>query len=374
MRDTPGRVVPGPLVWTPPERPQKVWWALIGGPVVALALVVVFLISLELPYVQIAPGGAEPINAKLTVPSEYAYPPKGSFLLTTVALRAEVGPLDLIRDYFDDDIVIVAREDIFGKATDQQYNRVAAQEMDNSKESAIVVALRALGYDVPEHGSGALVAALADTQVPASGQLEPGDVITSIDGRPTSLADEAIAILQRHRPGDKTIINVRKEDGSTAQRTVTLGTKPDPASCSVTVSPTGEACLGVALTTKDHKFDFPFEVNIDTSGVGGPSAGLAFALALIDELTPGELTGGKNVAVTGTIDIEGKVGEVGGVAQKTAAVRRAKATLFLVPPGEYAEALRRAGKNLKVVAVTTLTDALAALRANGGDPPALPSN
>ena len=127
----------------------------------------------------------------------------------------------------------------------------------------------------------------------------------------------------------------------------------------------------MALGTKAHKFDYPFDVKIDTSGIGGPSAGLAFTLALIDDLTPGELTGGRDVAVTGTIDVNGTVGEVGGVVQKTAAVRKAKATLFLVPPGEYADAAKHAGKHLKVVKVSTLKDALAALGANGGDVPKL---
>jgi len=125
----------------------------------------------------------------------------------------------------------------------------------------------------------------------------------------------------------------------------------------------------VNLGTKQHSFDLPFDVKIDTRGIGGPSAGLAFTLAIIDELTPGELTGGKNVAVTGTIDIDGTVGEVGGVVQKTAAVRNAGARLFLVPPGEFADASKHAGKNLKVVKVTTLADALKALADNGGEIP-----
>ncbi|HUR78674.1 MAG TPA: S16 family serine protease [Acidimicrobiales bacterium] len=366
--------MPGPLTWNPPEPPKKHWWALLGGPALVMGVLLWLVASLQLPYVQLAPGGADPINELLEVPPEHAHPPKGSFLLTTVSLRARVGPLDLIRDYFDDDIVVISREAIFGKASDRQYNRAAAQEMDNSKQAAVVVAFRALGFKVLEHGSGALVAALPDGEVPARGQLEPGDVITAIDRLPTMLAQEAIAILQKHRPGDTIVTTVKKADGGVVERTIRVGTKPDATSCSVAVVVTGDACLGVSLATKDQAFDFPFKVTIDTTGVGGPSAGLAFALALIDELTEGELTGGKNVAVTGTIDIDGSVGDVGGVVQKTAAVRRAGASLFLVPPGEFADAQRHAGKRLKVVQVTTLTDALDALRANGGDPAALRPN
>jgi PDZ domain-containing protein len=307
----------------------------------------------------------------LDVPAQYAHPPKGSFLLTTVGLVDPVRPLDLVRDYFDDDMVVIARKDIYGDANTQQYNREAAQEMDNSKQAAVVLALRTLGYPVVEHGAGALVAALPEGDVPARGIVDEGDVITAIDGVTTNLAQDAINLLQKHKPGDTIGFTLTKKDKTVLPRTVRLGSRTE-SSCTTAVVSGAQPCMGVNLVTKDHKFDFPFEVTIDTKNTGGPSAGLAFTLALIDELTTGELTGGRNVAVTGTIDIDGTVGDVGGVAQKTAAVRHAGARLFLVPPGEFAEAKKHAGKRLKVVQVTTLTDALAALRANGGEDPVLP--
>ena len=371
-RDTPGRVVPGPLVWAPPEPPNKSLWALIGGPIVALLVALFLVMQIRLPYVAISPGDAEPINELLEVPEEYSHPPKGSFLLTTVALIADVSPLDLVRDYFDDDMVVIERKAVFGDADTRQYNREAAQEMTNSKEAAIVVSLRTLGYPVAEHGSGALIAGLPDGDVPARGILEEGDAITAINGTPTKLAQEAISVLQRHKPGDTISVTIAKADNTVVESSIRLGSRREDMSCTTAVVPGQGGCIGVSLATKDHKFDMPFEISIDTENVGGPSAGLAFTLALIDELTPGELTGGRNVGVTGTIDIDGTVGDVGGVAQKTAAVRRSGATLFLVPPGEFEEARRRAGNRLKVVGVRTLADALAALRANGGEPPVLP--
>ena len=121
------------------------------------------------------------------------------------------------------------------------------------------------------------------------------------------------------------------------------------------------------LHVESHRFDEPIKVSIDSRGIGGPSAGLAFTLAIIDELRPGELTGGQKVAVTGTIDLDGRVGDVGGVVQKTAAVRAAGAKYFLVPPGEYNDAKAHAGKHLKVIKVATLDEALQALGALGGD-------
>jgi PDZ domain-containing protein len=370
-RDTPGRVVPGPLAWTPPEAPNKNWWTLIGVPII-FVLVAAFLLSLvQLPYVELAPGGAAPINQLLKVPKQYEHPPKGSFLLTTVSLIADVHPSDMVRDYFDPNIVMIKRKAIFGDSTKTQYNQQAAQDMDDSKQNAVVLALRTLGYPVPEHGEGALVGAVAEGEFPAKGLLAPGDVITAVDTTPTHLAAEAIGALQRHKPGDTITLTVNKKDGTVAHPVIRLGSRTD-ASCTVAVVTAAVPCVGVTLGTKNHKFDYPFDVKIDTSNIGGPSAGLAFTLALIDELTPGELTGGRNVAVTGTIDIDGTVGDVGGVVQKTAAVRRSGAALFLVPPGEFQEASKHAGKHLKVVQVKTLADALAALRDNGGEAPVLP--
>ena len=371
-RDTPGRVVRGPLTWTPPEAPKKSGWTLVGVPVIVLLVLVGIISTIQLPYVELAPGDAQPINRLLKVPKTYEHPPKGSFLLTTVSLVSTVRPFDLVRDYFDDNIIVIKRKAIFGDSTKQQYNQQAAQDMTDSKQAAVVLALRTLGYPVPEHGDGALIGALSEGQVPATGQLAAGDVITAVDNTPAHLSQEAIAALQRHHPGDTVNLTVTKKDGSITHPAIRLGSRTE-TSCTIAVVTTAVPCLGVTLGTKNHKFDYPFDVTIDTSGVGGPSAGLAFTLALIDELTAGELTGGHNVAVTGTIDIDGTVGDVGGVAQKTAAVRRSGATLFLVPPGEFKEAKAHAGKHLKVVQVTTLSDALAALKANGGQADGLPS-
>ena len=371
-RDTTGRVVPGPLQWTPPDAPRKNWYALIAAPLGVLGVLIFLIAQIELPYVALAPGGADPINQLLEVPEDKAFPPKGSFLLTTVSLEASVRPYDFVRDWFDPDFEIIAKKDLLGDSSEQQYTRQAVQSMTDSKQDAVVLALRTLGYTITEHGSGALVTGVfRGEDVPVAGVLEAGDAITALDGVPTLLATDAIKVLQQHKFGDTLTATVTKADGSVVSKTLRLGSRTE-TSCTLAVdtgSPT--PCLGIGLATKAHKFDFPFDVKIDTAGIGGPSAGLAFALALIDALTPGELTGGQNVAVTGTIDIEGNVGEVGGVVQKTAAVRKTDAKLFLVPPGEFVEARRHAGKNLKVIQVSTLQDALAALAANGGERPKL---
>jgi PDZ domain-containing protein len=354
----------------PPARPHKSKWLLGGGPIIVALLVVWFVGNMTLPYVSLSPGGADAINQLVSVPSDKRFPPKGSFLLTTVSLRQTVRPLDLVRDFFDDDTILIAKKDLLGGSSPQQYNQQAAQDMTDSKTAAEVVALRVLGYPVTEQGNGALIVnVLEGDDVPVKGQLAPGDVISAIDGTPTLLATTAIDLLQKHKPGDTVVMSVvQASGGATVQKTITLGTRTTDSCTTKPAAGAGGGCLGVSLGTKNHKFDFPFDVKIDTAGIGGPSAGLAFTLALIDELTPGELTGGRNVAVTGTIDVDGTVGDVGGVAQKTAAVRHAGARLFLVPPGEFKEAKAHAGKKLKVVQVKTLADALAALADNGGEP------
>ena len=366
-RDTSGRVVAGPLSWVPPEAPRKNGWALAGGPIIVVAVLLYFANMITLPYVELAPGGADAINQLVSVPKDKSYPPRGSFLLTTVSLRTSVHPTDMIQDWLDRDIEMIPKKDLLGGSSQQDYNQTAIQDMAESKQAAAVVALRALGYPVTEHGSGALVTGVAEGS-PADGVLEPGDAITSIDGTQTPLSSDAVAILQTHKFGDSVTATITRANNANVTKTLTLGSRSDNT-CTKKADTGAGPCLGVLLGTKQHKFDFPFDVKIDTAGIGGPSAGLAFTLALIDELTPGELTGGVKVAVTGTIDVTGKVGEVGGVVQKTAAVRKSGAKLFLVPPPEYNDAATHAGKDLKVIKVATLQEALAALAANGGDVP-----
>ena len=130
--------------------------------------------------------------------------------------------------------------------------------------------------------------------------------------------------------------------------------------------------MGVQVEPIAMDFVFPFEVTIDTGDVGGPSAGLAFTLALIDDLTPGDLTGGADVAVTGTIQPDGSVGPIGGAGQKAAAVRRDGLDLFLVPSDDYEDAVEHAGDDLEVVAVDTIDEALDALGDHGGNVDDLP--
>ena len=183
-------------------------------------------------------------------------------------------------------------------------------------------------------------------KTPADGHLAPGDAITAVDSTPTPTSEALVAATRAHRPGDIVRLTVQSPKG-TRTETVKLALAPPSQG-------PPHAFMGIATSTQYKPVQLPFPVTIDPGNIGGPSAGLAFTLGIIDELGTGDLTGGRLIAATGTIEPDGSVGDVGGVTQKTAAVRNAGAVAFLVPPGEYNDAVKHAGPHLKVIKVTSL--------------------
>jgi PDZ domain-containing protein len=324
--------------------------------------VVVVAFNLSLPYYALAPGSARAVSPLIEAKDAKLYPPSGKVLLTTISLQ-QVHPIEALTGWIRTDVDVLPEEQIRPKETsDQEYRQYNFQVMDESKQNAIVVALRRLGYEVREKGEGALVEKVLP-QFAAQGRLQEGDVITAIDGQPVALVTDATAIISKHQPGDVLTVKVMQPDGTGARDVqVPVGSDPDQG---------GKTVLGVFLRSFKRDFDLPFALDINSGNIGGPSAGLAFTLGVIDSLTPGELTGGHKVAVTGTIELDGRVGDVGGVAQKTSAVKASGAEVFIVPAGEYEVAKARAGKGLTVIKVTTLQDALDALGRLGGDLSAL---
>jgi PDZ domain-containing protein len=341
---------------------RTLWWVIASS--IAAALVA-FGLFVELPYYAIAPGSAPAVGSLIQIPKDLDYPPRGTFLMTTVSLQ-KVRPLEALHGWLDKDIDVVPQERILGPTPRKDFRRQNVQEMDDSIQRAEVVALRRLGHKVPETGEGALVMTVA-SKAPADGHLKPGDVISSINNKPVALASDLIAVLSTRKFGDTVRLQVKTGDAAARTEIIKLGgSTEDKSECSVDKANTGKGCLGVALGTKNHSFQLPVAVKVDSRGIGGPSAGLAFVLGIMDHLTDGELTGGKKIAVTGTIDYDGRVGDVGGVVQKTAAVRAAGADVFLVPPGEYKDAKAHAGNKLQVIKVSTLDEALQALGKLGG--------
>lgn len=330
-----------------------------------------------LPYILIEPGSAESVVHRLTVEEGVPlYDPAGEVLFLTVSLSGRLTPARAMLAWLDPEATVEREERITGGLTRQQLHEQQLEVMKSSKLVAIVVALRYarenLRDEVELAGAGAVVLGVG-AGTPAENVLRPGDVIHAVDGLPVACDRQVIDAVRARSVGEDVAFSVRRGSEVLDVSVTTTGQDGVPF---VGIG-LDDALLGLEAT-------FPFSVDIETGTVGGPSAGLAFVLALIDELTAGELTGemkvpltvptglalaaaavgevtvGVKVAVTGSVDACGNVGEVGGVAQKAVAARHAGAHVFLVPPGEADEARRHAGA-MPVRAVGTVDEALAVL-------------
>jgi PDZ domain-containing protein len=230
----------------------------------------------------------------------------------------------------------------------KDLERQNAQEMTDSQQDAITAALLHLGY---KPTTEQITVGSTTPGLPADGVLEPGDVLVAVDGQKVTSAASLKQLVSAHPIG--TAIDVTIERG--AKRHVERLTTADDGA--------GGAVIGV---TPDLRATFTkpkVHIGISPDQVGGPSAGLAFTLGIIDKLTPGSLTGGRTIAGTGTIDGFGHVGEIGGIQQKIAGAVARGATVFLAPAGDCADAKAVAPKSLTLVRVDTLDTALAALQA-----------
>jgi PDZ domain-containing protein len=346
----------------PPPPPRRRRWPLPTVAVIVVVLAIGYAVANHFTanYYAIAPGDAQSVQRYVTVPPDKLHKHPGRVLLVTVSLLT-VRPLTWISDKLNSDIQMLKVQDLTGNTPPSQLNQLNAVEMQNSTQTAVIIALRRLGYKVDLNGQGAEVDAVV-AKSPAANLLVPGDVIVAFDGTPITSNDQLVSAIRRHKPGDKVIFTVQKTSPTrTEDKTVVLGSAPADAS-----TPTTHAFLGIATTTKEQP-SLPIDVKIDPGNIGGPSAGLSFTLQIIDNLSTSDITGGKAIAVTGTINADGTVGDVGGVAQKAVAVRKAGAVAFLVPKGEGKVAQQHAGSHVKVIEVTTLEDALNTLKSLGGD-------
>jgi Lon-like protease len=222
------------------------------------------------------------------------------------------------------------------------------REMSRSQSIAAAVALRELGYDVDAEPTGALIVTVFPG-TPAAGKLQPTDVVVAVDGTRVRTPGDLRQHVSSKRPGARVKLDVRRGD---RRLQVSLGTIEDPRE-------PGRALLGVAID-QDADIRLPISVRIDAGDVGGPSAGLAFALDILEELGR-DIDGGRKVAATGEIDLDGDVAPVGGLKQKTIGARRSGVDVFLVPAGENAAEARRHAGDLRVIPVRNFQQALRAL-------------
>ncbi len=354
MSDQPVVAPPAADLPVSPSRPQRRLAPIVASVVaviVAAALVAGFVIH---PHkVVISPGDATPVSEVVSVSGVKTYRHPGGVLFLTVSV-ADRPPLIRVLDaYLDPDSQVVPEQQVNGSLTPKQSNQLSVQMMSQSQDLARKVALEKLGYAVPVSGRGAVVASVVQDS-PADGKLRPNDVIVAVNGAPIQLADDV-------RPA----VRAAPAGGTIALKVQRGGKEIDVPI--VTVQKDGAPFVGITTFTKDLQYKFPVDVQIEPGPVSGNSAGLAFTLTILDELTPGNLTGPNPVAVTGAIGPNGEVEEVGGVAQKAVTARRAGAKLMITPAAEVKEAKTKAG-SMKVVGVKTLDQALAVLQRNGGAP------
>ncbi len=317
---------------------------------------------LKVPYVALVPGSANDTEPLLAVSGTDEYPSDGELLFTTVRVRQRPNLWEYLWLKADDDADVLPEEDILGDRTPAENREVNLMMMTSSKQVAVAVALEELGYDAVK--TDAVFIDLIIPEAPAETVLVEGDSILAIDGTPTTTVTELVEILGERSPGDEVELSIQHL-GQEEVLTVTVELAPNP-------DDPEKGFLGIQPRDRPQFLnDVGFQVDIDSGSVGGPSAGLAFTLAVLDQLTPGELTGGQQVAVTGTIDAVGEVGAVGGVLQKTAAVRELGAEAFIVPSrlgeAELAAITERAGDELQIIPVENLDEALEALSTLGGD-------
>ncbi len=325
--------------------------------VFALALVSFtgFAAFYKFPNVIYLPGNADALGERLKVTGTKEYVPEGRVLMATVSQVLEPRFVDMVDAWLRKEADIEKREEVLGDVSVAESRKISQDMMDNSKQVAMIIAARKLGLKTS--GGAVQVLELAK-EAPAAKVLKVGDEIASVDGEPLCLVGDLREKLAGRKAGDRLDLLIRR-----------AGKGPDvPVQVDLMQSPDGRAIIGMfAGPSSNTPCTTEFQADFRTGRIGGPSAGLSMTLTLLDRLSAGELTGGKTVATTGTIEADETVGPIGGLKQKTYAVKKAGAKLFIVPLEEVGQATPYAG-DMKVVGVRNLDEALAALKAFGGDP------
>ncbi|MGW2571283.1 YlbL family protein [Streptomyces sp. NPDC001537] len=326
-------------------------------------------VFIPVPYSEMSPGptvntlGEHDGEPVLQISGRKTYPADGHLNMTTVRVTSADYKMNLVEAVYGwlaHDSKVVPHDTLYpdGK-TEQQSTQENAEEFSQSQESAKVAALKELGIPVQ---SWVIVSTVVKGS-PAQGRLHAGDVIKAVDGTAVKQPSDVAKLVTRHQPGEKVDFTIvpAKEQAAAEKKNTTATTTQDVTITTTTSDDSGKkrAIVGISAGT-DHTF--PFTIDIKLADVGGPSAGLMFALGIYDKLTPGDLTGGKFVAGTGTIDDNGKVGPIGGIEMKTVGARDKGAQYFLTPADNCKAAAKDTPSGLTLVKVNTIDDALGALK------------
>ncbi|HEX2319485.1 MAG TPA: S16 family serine protease [Streptosporangiaceae bacterium] len=327
---------------------------LIAGIGLVACLVIVF--AVPVPYVALLPGPTYntlgPLDGKpvIQISGHRTYTAPGHLNMVTVSYIGGPGanpPFNIfaaLQAWLSPHQAVVPQEELFPPGqTQQQVVKQDSEQMVNSQQTAEAAALCQLGirFATIDTISGTI------SGLPAAGRLQRGDVIKAVDGKPVTCQSSAATMIRSRPAGHRVVLTIARGGKI---HTVALRT----------ASYKGEPVIGVNVV---ESFKFPFQVKINIGNVGGPSAGMMFALAIIDKLTPSNLTGGKFIAGTGEIEVDGAVDPIGGIQQKMAAARAAGATVFLAPADNCSDTAGSVPAGLRVVKVSTLRGAIGALKA-----------
>ncbi len=334
---------------------------LLVGAVVLIVLVIGSFWGIKVPYVELGPGptwntlGTDHGTQLIAISGGSTSDSKGQLRMVTVGVEDDISLWQAIQGWLNPSDAVVPREVIYPPdQTRQQVDQQNQQDFKTSQDSAETAALTGLGYPAQ-----VLVKAVTAGQ-PADGRLRVGDIITSVDREKVTSGTKLTSLI-RGKPAGTALTIGYTRDGVPGSTSNTSGKAPD-----------GTPRIGIQL---DQKQPSPYQITFSLSDVGGPSAGLMFSLGIIDKLTPQDLTGGLTIAGTGTIDDDGNVGAIGGIAQKMRGAKRDGASVFLAPADNCAEAAANAVPGLELVKVSTLVDALHAVETlrNHGTPTLCPA-
>lgn len=325
----------------------------------------------------VVPASADPVNPRLSVLGVEQYPSAADVHFVTISGPPPEYTMRLLEWFVSRSnpaVVQQSRFDRFGDETPQQQRRRGVESMRSAKEVAIYVAFQKVGYEaelVPgEVRIDDLVCLEADAAgqtctrfAPSDSELDPGDTLLRLEGVQLDTVEDLTPVLAEKEPGDIVTVEYRR-DGEVREGEIELIASPDdPERTIVGFFPSDTAQV---------RLDDSVEVVIDTEQVGGPSAGAAFTVTLIDELTEGDLLGRDDVAITGTINLDGSVGAIGGLSSKASAVLQNGLKYFLVPTSQgeedIAKARRVVGDQVQIIPVASIDEILQVLQDLGGDP------
>ncbi len=317
----------------------------------ALAILGIFALLVVLPSGSFIflPDRAHPVAPLVSVTGGHEPKGPGGIYFVDVFIRKASLLEKLLPPVRPDGARIVPASEVLAPGVSESARRKADQrDMTRSQQIAAAVALRALGREVRATPIGALIEGV-DPSAPAAGKLQPADVVVSVDAKQVRTPAELRRLVSAFPPGTRITLGVRR---GSEQRAVQLATAPNP-------NQAGSSRIGVVVGQAAN-IKLPIAVRIDAGSVGGPSAGVAFALDLMEELGR-DVDRGHKIAATGELDLNGNVLPIGGVEQKTLGARRTHVDAFIVPAGENASVARRYAHGLRIIPVRNFQQALRAL-------------